>query len=66
MGIGSLGKTELTIFDRRGVQVFKDTDYDNKWNGVDENDNPLPSDTYFFIMKTENGKSASGYIVIRR
>lgn len=65
-GIEALGKTELVIFDRRGAQVFKNSNYDNKWNGVDYNENPLPSDTYFFIMKTSNGKSMSGYIVIRR
>jgi gliding motility-associated-like protein len=65
-GIETLGKTDLTIFDRRGAQVFKNSNYDNKWNGVDYNGNPLPEDTYFFILKTANGKSISGYIVIRR
>ena len=65
-GLATLGKTELIIFDRRGVQVYKNLNYDNSWNGVDYNKNPLPSDTYFFVLKTENGKSVSGYIVIRR
>jgi gliding motility-associated-like protein len=65
-GIESLGKTELVIFDKRGVRVFKNSNYNNKWNGVDYNSNPLMNDTYFFIMKAENGKSISGYVVIRR
>jgi len=65
-GIETLGKTELIIFDRRGAQVYKNSNYDNGWNGVDYNGNPLPDDTYFFIMKTGKGKSISGYIVIRR
>jgi gliding motility-associated-like protein len=65
-GLITLGKTELIIFDRRGAQVYKNTNYDNSWNGVDYNGNPLPDDTYFFVLKTENGKSISGYIVIRR
>ena len=66
MGLESLGKTELVVFDRRGAIVFKVVDYDNKWNGVDYNENPLPSDTYFYILKAGNGRSYSGYMVIRR
>jgi len=66
LGMESLGKTELVIFDRRGAQVFKNSDYDNKWNGVDYNENPLPNDTYFYTIQSANGRSLSGYIVIRR
>jgi gliding motility-associated-like protein len=65
-GIGSLGKTGIMIFDRRGVLVFENDDYDNLWNGVDYNGNPLPEDTYFFIINPEKSRSMSGYIVIRR
>ena len=65
-GIETLGKTELTIFDRRGAQVYSNNNYDNKWNGVDYHENPLPDDTYFFVLKTVSGKSISGYIVIKR
>jgi gliding motility-associated-like protein len=65
-GLATLGKTELIIFDRRGVQVYRNSDYDNSWDGVDYNNNPLPEDTYFYVIKTANGKSISGYVVIRR
>lgn len=65
-GLGTLGKTELIIFDRRGTQVYKNENYDNTWNGVDLNERPLPDDTYFYVLKGQNGKSKSGYIVIRR
>ena len=64
-GLESLGKTELDIFDRRGVRVYRNTDYDNSWNGVDYNDKPLRDDTYFYVIKPNNGKPVSGYIVIR-
>jgi gliding motility-associated-like protein len=66
MGLATLGKTELIIFDRKGAEVYKNIDYDNSWNGVDYNKHPLPDDTYFYVLKSENGKSISGYIVIRR
>jgi gliding motility-associated-like protein len=65
-GIETLGKTELIIFDRRGAQVYKAANYNNDWNGVDYNGNPLQDDTYFYVLKSENGKSISGFFVIRR
>jgi gliding motility-associated-like protein len=65
-GLSTLGKAELIIFDRRGVQVYKNSDYDNLWDGVDYNNKPLPEDTYFYVLKTANGRSLSGYLVIRR
>jgi hypothetical protein len=65
-GSDALGKMELVIFDRRGVQVYKNGTYDNSWNGVDNNGNPLSDDTYFYVLKTENSKAVTGYIVIRR
>ena len=65
-GIENLGKTDLIIFDRRGREVFSNNDYDNKWNGLDNDGNPLPVDTYFYILKSANGKSRSGYVMIRR
>jgi len=65
-GLSSLGKTELLIYDRRGVQVYRNLDYDNLWNGIDYNKKPLPDDTYFYVIKTAKGKSLRGFTVIRR
>ncbi len=65
-GIETSIQTELTVFDRRGTQVFQDSNYDNKWNGVDYNNKPLINDTYFFVLKLLNGRSYRGYIVIRK
>ncbi len=65
-GIENLGRTNLIIFDRRGAQVYSNDNYDNSWNGVDKSGNPLQDDTYFFTIRTENGRSFTGYIVIRR
>ena len=65
-GIEALGKTELTVFDRRGMIVFETADYDNSWYGINYNGKALPDDTYFYVLRSENGLSLSGYIVIRR
>jgi gliding motility-associated-like protein len=65
-GIETLGKTELIIFDRRGIQVWKSDNYENDWNGIDHNGKTLPEDTYYYTLRAQNGVSMSGYIVIRR
>ena len=65
-GLTIQSKTEVIIFDRRGVQVYKNLNYDNSWNGVDKNNNPLPDDTYFYVLKYADGNSYRGYLVIRR
>jgi gliding motility-associated-like protein len=65
-GSSATGKIELVIFDRRGAQVYKNLNYDNLWNGIDYNKNPLPEDTYFYLLKTKNAQSVKGYVVIRR
>jgi gliding motility-associated-like protein len=65
-GIETLEKTELVIFNRWGARVYVNDNYDNKWNGVDDNVDPLPDDTYFFVLRPEKSKPVRGYIVIRR
>jgi gliding motility-associated-like protein len=65
-GIEALGRVELIVFDRRGLLVYENHDYDNLWHGTDYNGNPLPDDTYFYVIKAENGLSLSGYLYIRR
>ena len=64
-GVELQENTELTIFDRRGTRVFENKNYDNQWNGEDYNGNPLPDDTYFYVIRTDRN-SRTGYIVIRK
>ncbi len=65
-GIGSLGRAELIIFDRRGIRVYINKNYDNTWNGIDDNGDPLPDDTYFYVIDPGNGRTKTGFIVLRR
>ncbi len=65
-GLVTLGRTELLIFDRRGILVYKNSNYDNEWDGVDQKGNPLPADTYFYSIRPGNGQPYNGYIVIER
>lgn len=65
-GLETIGSTSLTIFNRWGGRVFESDEYDNSWEGNDDKDNPLPDDTYFYVIKPANGKAIKGYLVIRR
>jgi len=65
-GIDGMGKTSFMVFNRWGARVFKNDDYDNLWDGVDDNGNPLPDDTYFYILKSENIKTIKGFFVIKQ
>lgn len=65
-GIEIFTDNDLRIFDRRGVIVYKTSNYMNDWNGLDYNGKPLPPDTYFFVLTTGDGRSRSGYVVIRK
>ena len=59
-------KMELTVFDRRGVEVYHNRDYNNSWNGVDNNGRELPDDTYFYLFESKKGIPLKGFVVIRR
>jgi len=60
------GHIHLVVFDRRGLEVFEDHNYKNTWNGVDNNGKALPSDTYYYSLRTDNGKHLQGFVVVRR
>jgi gliding motility-associated-like protein len=65
-GIESFGQTSLTIFNRWGARVYENSKYDNSWEGMDDKGNPLPEDTYFYVLTPEKNKTFKGYVVIRR
>jgi gliding motility-associated-like protein len=65
-GVETLGKTELVIFNKWGARVYLNTNYDNKWDGIDYNEDPLPDDTYFYVLRPEKSKPVRGYVVVRR
>ncbi len=65
-GIESFGQTSLIVFNRWGARVYENSKYDNSWEGMDDKENPLPEDTYFYILKPEKSRTMKGYVVIRR
>jgi gliding motility-associated-like protein len=42
--------SSLLIFDRLGHELYSSEIYNNDWNGSDVNGNPLPEDTYWYVL----------------
>jgi gliding motility-associated-like protein len=62
----TLGRVELVIFNAWGNEVYSNANYDNDWNGKNNKGNDLPDDTYFFVVKFENGSVAKGSVLIKK
>jgi gliding motility-associated-like protein len=62
----NIGKVELIIFNRWGNEEYSNSDYKNDWDARNNKGAELPYDTYFYILKLENGKIKKGSVLIKR
>jgi large repetitive protein len=60
------GKADLIIMNRWGNEEYKNANYLNDWNGRNNKGSELPEDTYFYILKFENGKIKKGSVLVKR
>ncbi|MHB1278347.1 MAG: Ig-like domain-containing protein, partial [Bacteroidia bacterium] len=66
-GIELVNENEVIILNRWGSVVWKKTGYDNTWNGVNMQGEPLPEGTYFYVIRVpEEERVYKGFIVIQR
>ena len=56
----------LIIYNRWGSEIYSNKDYKNDWEGTGKNGMDLPDGTYFYVVKSGDGTSKAGYIVIHR
>jgi gliding motility-associated-like protein len=57
----------ISIFNRSGQLVYKTTNYQNTWDGINLNGSPLITGPYFYIVKDAAGKAvASGTVNLLR
>lgn len=57
---------ELTVFDQKGTVVYKQSDYDNSWNGVGLDGQPLADGIYYYEFKSALYSPVRDYVVIKR
>jgi gliding motility-associated-like protein len=66
-GIENFPNNHIEIFNRWGNKVFSADNYTNKWQGVNENGDPLPDATYFVILEVNGGDmKLDSYVDLRR
>ena len=65
-GIERYTSSELMILNRWGKEVFRAAPYTNNWDGVAQNGNELPEDTYYYIIKIDEDDVRKGFIMILR
>jgi gliding motility-associated-like protein len=61
-----VGLVELFIFNRWGNEEYTNSNYSNDWDGRNNKGVELPNDTYFYVLKFENGTIKKGSVLIKR
>ncbi|MFP9097446.1 gliding motility-associated C-terminal domain-containing protein [Flavobacterium sp. RHBU_24] len=57
---------KLVIYNRYGLEVYSRHNYKNEWYGQADNNNELPTGTYFYVVEPEMGQSTTGWVYINR
>jgi gliding motility-associated-like protein len=63
--------SQLSIFNRWGSKVFESNDYRNNWSGYANtgvliDNKPLPTGTYYYLLRYGKNKSITGFIYLKR
>ncbi len=61
-----IDQVELTIINRWGNIEYTNGNYLNDWDGRNNKGAELPNETYFYILKFENGNILKGSVLIKR
>jgi len=66
-GIDAVSPVDIKVWNRWGVEVYTSSNYQNTWDGRNLNGNELPSDTYYYLIKTPAmNEVLKGFIVLQR
>ena len=61
-----LNVEKLSIFNRYGREVYAKNNYKNEWVGQTDNDNELPTGTYYYVIEVKGQNAKTGWIYINR
>ena len=65
-GLEDHPNSDISIFNRWGQLVFEAEDYQNNWDGSNQEMVPQPPDTYFYVLVLENGTLIKGNLALQR
>jgi gliding motility-associated-like protein len=65
-GVEELRGCEIIIYNRWGMEVYRNADYQNDWDGRDHNDRELIPDTYYYILRIPPDRIIKSFVEIRR
>lgn len=57
---------ELVIFDRSDKIIYKTSNYQNDWAGMDTQLNYVENGSYWYVLTLPSGKKYTGYVVVKR
>lgn len=57
---------ELKVFDTNGKLVYSQSNYQNNWEGKNNDGEPLNDGTYYYVFTSKNHSPVKDYVVIRR
>ena len=60
----TMGVDKLVIFNRYGQEVYSKTNYTNEWFGQTDKGDHLPTGTYYYMIKRNNGETRTGWIYV--
>jgi gliding motility-associated-like protein len=64
---GLTANTKLMIFNRSGKKLYESVNYQNDWDGRDNDGNPLDSDTYWYVIFLSGLPSEiKGFVYLKR
>nr|MCU0341198.1 gliding motility-associated C-terminal domain-containing protein [Spirosomataceae bacterium] len=59
-------RLSLEIYNRLGGLVYRNEDYKNEWKGEGSTRTPLPAGTYFYVVRTNDGREFSRFLTLGR
>jgi gliding motility-associated-like protein len=67
-GVTQFPENELQVFNRWGEVVYRQKNYDNTWQGTNEEGKPLPAGAYYYVLKLNDPRNTvyTGSISILR
>lgn len=65
-GLELFSPASLKVFNRWGDEIYFSENYTNNWDGRNSSGKELVDDTYFYILKLNDGKTYQGYVILKR